>query len=147
MPRRLIPLAKFNWILLLVSSLCVQSSTTSLAGKDYCHVGYGFIWGEEFRLSFVNSTHMTFSKVHFLRSSPQKVRLPSRLVTGIRYELDPGSGIIDTWAGAWGCGLFYCDVKLKDMRRIEYKELKDELTVKMRYKLFHGREARRFGRC
>ncbi|KAF4699033.1 hypothetical protein FOZ63_020490 [Perkinsus olseni] len=131
-------------ILVLVSPV---KCSNGLVGKDFCHIGYGYSWAEEFRLSFVNFTHMTFSSTQFLLSRPETTRYPGTLVTGIPYKFNPISGIIDANTKDIKYSIFYYIIKSKDMHNIKYDELKEVIEVEMRYKLLQTRQYRPFRRC
>ncbi|KAF4695591.1 hypothetical protein FOZ60_004088 [Perkinsus olseni] len=135
-------------VLTLILSLAMSvRSGTGPAGKDFCYYAKAGLWGEEFRLSFTNSSHMAYRVTEFFIPSPGKSRFPSIIVRGIPYKYNATSGIIDADTKSIAYNIFYRNVKSSDMHRIQYDESVDEVKLKIRYELVQRRKYRTFRRC
>ncbi|KAF4649149.1 hypothetical protein FOZ61_001670 [Perkinsus olseni] len=141
--------------------LCGHSSPV---GKNYCYFGnLMFAVTEEFRLSFVNATHMTFSFTSYFGSESGSKRnvksMRGPVVPGIPYQYNSTSGIIDADVGsssssrakelrAYRWYPFINHVKAEDFRRMEYNSSVDEVKMKVkRGPVISRRRARTFRRC
>ncbi|KAF4692910.1 hypothetical protein FOZ63_010656 [Perkinsus olseni] len=137
--------------------LCGHSSPV---GNDYCYFGnLMFAVTEEFRLSFVNATHMTFSFTSYFGSKsgskPNIKSMRGPVVPGIPYQYNTTSGIIDADVGSSRVKELrlyrwypFNHVKAEDLRRMEYNSSMDEVKMKVKIAaVISRRRARTFRRC
>ncbi|KAF4699035.1 hypothetical protein FOZ63_020492 [Perkinsus olseni] len=129
------------------------SARSSPVGKDYCYFGSLLVGGLEVRLSFVNATHMTYNLTSYYGSKCGSKRIRGPLVTGIPYQYNSTTGIIDANADnrakefrvyKW---LPFAHVKPVDLHRMEYDSSRDVIKLKLKKGTALPRKTRTFWEC